>query len=229
MNKTIGIPRSNWHKAPHKWWPSLSESKACVNSTALIWQPTLLNSGQNLKTERLKNNSDHRHHLRPFPLSGGLESSDQDAPDQPSSSPSVHRSMSDQRTRGQLSPELHRKVPLDREVGQRQTLLIMPLRTSHHLIWGTPWFLNCSMPRNMVCQWTFIKFGDSTREALILKKSYRSHAARPMEAPLVPTGIFFRWDSWPELDWILQSLGLGKGMLHVACYGPHAIIESLGL
>ena len=85
------------------------------------------------------------------------------------------------------------------------------------------------MPRNMVCQRTFIKFGNRTREALILKKSYRSHAARPMEDPLVPAGIFFRWDSWPEFDWILQSLGLGKGMLHVNCYGPHAIIESLGL
>ena len=100
------------------------------------------NSGQNLKTERLKNNSDHRHHLRPAPLSGGLESSDQDASDQPSSSLvryfSVHRSMSEQMTRGQLSSELHRKVPLDREVGQRQTLLIMPLRTSHHLVSGTP-------------------------------------------------------------------------------------------
>lgn len=155
----------------------------------------MLNSGQNLKTERLKNNSNHRHHLRPVPLSGGLESSDQDAPDQPSSSLvryfSVHRSMSEQMTRGQLSPELHRKVPLDREVGHRQTLLIMPLRTSHHLISGTPWFLNCSMPRNMVCQWTFIKFGNSTREALIVKKkSYRSHVARPVEAPFVPTGVF---------------------------------------
>lgn len=206
MDKTTGIPRSNWHKAPSKWWPSLSESKTCVNSTAFIWQPTLLNSGQNLETERLTNNSDHHHHLQPVPLRGGLESSDQDAPDQPSSSPvryfSVHRSMSEQMTRGQLSPELHGKVPLDREVGQRQTLLIMPLRTSHHLISGTPWFLNCSMPRNMVCQRTFIKFGNSTREALIL---YRSHVARQWKLLLFLQG-FFKGDPWPELHWILQSL-----------------------
>lgn len=34
-------------------------------------------------------------------------------------------------TRGQLSAELHRKVPLDIEVGQGQTLLNMAPRTSH--------------------------------------------------------------------------------------------------
>lgn len=55
----------------------------------------------------------------------------------------------------------------------------------------TPWFLNCSMPRNMVCH-LFIKFGDSTREALVLKKSYREACCyRANEAPTCSYRDFF--------------------------------------
>ena len=62
-----------------------------------------------------------------------------------------------------------------------------------------------------------------------IKEILQEPCCQASGSPTCSYWIFLRWDPWPELDWILQSLSLGKGMLHVACYGPHAIIESLGL
>lgn len=97
----------------------------------------MLNSDQNLKIERLKNNRNHHHHHL-WSISLRLDDSQVMRVHQTTPALSLCRifqcpcvSMPKHMSGRQFFSELHTKVLLDIEMGQRWTLLTLSPRTSH--------------------------------------------------------------------------------------------------